>query len=105
MVEASENAMYRVPVLEKARVARGWAGLYEISPDHHAILGRVPGMEGFILANGFSGHGFQHSPAVGKVISELIVDGKATTIDISSLSIERFEKGESMLEPMTAFRE
>jgi sarcosine oxidase subunit beta len=105
MVEASENAIYRVPVLEKARVARGWAGLYEISPDHHAILGRVPGMEGFILANGFSGHGFQHSPAVGKVISELIVDGKATTIDISSLSIERFEKGESMLEPMTAFRE
>jgi sarcosine oxidase subunit beta len=105
MVEASENAIYRVPVLEKARVARGWAGLYEISPDHHAILGRVPGMEGFILANGFSGHGFQHSPAVGKVISELIVDGKATTIDISSLSIERFEKGELMLEPMTAFRE
>jgi sarcosine oxidase subunit beta len=105
MVEASENAMYRVPVLEKARIARGWAGLYEISPDHHAILGRVPGVEGFILANGFSGHGFQHSPAVGKVISELIVDGKAVTIDISSLSIERFEKGELMLEPMTAFKE
>ena len=68
MAEASENAMYRVPVLEKARIARGWAGLYEISPDHHAILGRVPEVEGFILANGFSGHGFQHSPAVGKVI-------------------------------------
>ena len=68
MAEASENAMYRVPVLEKARIARGWAGLYEISPDHHAILGKVPEVEGFILANGFSGHGFQHSPAVGKVI-------------------------------------
>jgi sarcosine oxidase subunit beta len=105
MAEASENAMYRVPVLEKARIARGWAGLYEISPDHHAILGRVSGVEGFILANGFSGHGFQHSPAVGKVISELIVDGEATTIDVSSLSIERFEKGELLLEPMTAFRE
>ena len=105
MAEASENAMYRVPVLEKACIARGWAGLYEISPDHHAILGRVPGVEGFILANGFSGHGFQHSPAVGKVISELIVDGEATTIDVSSLSVERFEKGELMLEPMTAFRE
>lgn len=105
MAEASENAMYRVPVLEKARIARGWAGLYEISPDHHAILGRVPGVEGFILANGFSGHGFQHSPAVGKVISELIVDGEATTIDVSSLSIERFEKGELVLEPMTAFKE
>jgi sarcosine oxidase subunit beta len=105
MVEASENAMYRVPALEKASIARGWAGLYEISPDHHAILGRVPGVEGFILANGFSGHGFQHSPAVGRVISELVVDGEATTIDVSSLSIERFEKGELVLEPMTAFKE
>ena len=105
LVEASENAVYRVPGLEKARIARGWAGLYEISPDHHAILGGVPGVEGFVVANGFSGHGFQHSPAVGKVISELIVDGKALTIDISSLSIERFEKGELMSEPMTAFKE
>jgi sarcosine oxidase subunit beta len=104
-VEASENAMYRVPVLEKARIARGWAGLYEISPDHHAILGRVPGVEGFMLANGFSGHGFQHSPAVGKVISELIVDGEATTIDISSLCIDRFETRQLILEPMTAFKE
>jgi sarcosine oxidase subunit beta len=105
MVEASENAIYRVPALEKAQIARGWAGLYEISPDNHAILGKVPGLEGFILANGFSGHGFQHSPAVGKVISELILQGKVKTIDISSLSIERFERGELILEPMTAFKE
>ncbi|NWG04678.1 MAG: FAD-binding oxidoreductase [Syntrophaceae bacterium] len=105
MAEASENAMYRVPVLEKARIARGWAGLYEITPDHHAVLGKVPEVEGFILANGFSGHGFQHSPAVGKLIAELIVDGDAKTIDISSLSIERFEKGDLILEPMTAFKE
>lgn len=105
MAETSENAMYRVPALEKARIARGWAGLYEISPDHHAILGKVPEVEGLILANGLSGHGFQHSPAVGKVISELITDGEARTIDISSLSIERFEKGELVLEPMTAFKE
>jgi sarcosine oxidase subunit beta len=105
MAETSENAMYRVPVLKKARLARGWAGLYEISPDHHAILGKVPAIEGFILANGFSGHGFQHSPAVGRVIAELIADGEATTIDISSLSIGRFEKGALILEPMTAFKE
>jgi len=105
MAEASENAIYRVPALEKAQIARGWGGLYEISPDHHAILGRVPELEGFILANGFSGHGFQHSPAVGKVIAELIVEGEATTIDISSLSIGRFKKGELILEPMTAFKE
>jgi sarcosine oxidase subunit beta len=105
MAEASENAIYRVPALEKARIARGWAGLYEISPDNHAILGKVPEVEGFILANGFSGHGFQHSPAVGKVIAELIVEGKSKTIDISPLSIERFKKGELILEPMTAFKE
>ena len=105
MAEAVDHAIYRVPMLENARIARGWAGLYEISPDHHAILGRVPEVEGFILANGFSGHGFQHSPAVGKVIAELIVDGKATTIDISPLSIERFSRGELIQESMTAFRE
>jgi sarcosine oxidase subunit beta len=105
MAEASENAMYRVPALEKARIANGWAGLYEISPDHHAILGKVPEIEGFILANGFSGHGFQHSPAVGKVIAELVTEGKAKTIDIAPLSIERFEKGELIMEPMTAFKE
>ena len=105
MAETSENAIYRVPALERAHIARGWAGLYEISPDHHAILGKVPEVEGFILANGFSGHGFQHSPAVGKVIAELIVEGKPTTIDISPLSIERFEKGELIIEPMTVFKE
>ena len=105
MVEAAENATYRVPAMEKARIARGWAGLYEISPDNHAILGTVPGLEGFILANGFSGHGFQHSPVVGQVIAELVTGGRATTIDITPLSIERFAKGELLLEPMTAFNE
>jgi sarcosine oxidase subunit beta len=105
MAETSENAMYRVPVLEEAHIVRGWAGLYEISPDHHAILGEAPGMKGLILANGFSGHGFQHSPAVGKVIAELIVDGETPTADISSLSIERFERGDLLMEHMTAFKE
>ena len=104
-VEASENAVYRVPAFERAQIVRGWAGLYEISPDNHAILGPYPGIEGFILANGFSGHGFQHSPVVGKVIAELIAEGKATTVDIAPLSIQRFEKGELILEPMTAFKE
>ena len=105
MADAAENATYRVPVLEKARIVRGWAGLYEISPDNHAILGRVPEVNGFILANGFSGHGFQHSPAVGKAIAELIVEGRSKTIDITPLSIERFKKGKLILEPMTAFKD
>ena len=104
-LEAAENAMFRVPAFEKASIARGWAGLYEISPDNHAILGPFPGLQGLILANGFSGHGFQHSPTVGKVIAELITEEKAKTIDITPLSIERFKKDELIIEPMTAFKE
>jgi sarcosine oxidase subunit beta len=105
MEKAAEHAIWRIPSLAEADIAGGWAGLYEISPDHHAILGKTPEVEGFILANGFSGHGFQHSPAVGRVIAELIVDGAATTIDISPLSIERFRTGKLIYEPLTAFQE
>jgi len=104
MVEVAENSMYRVPVLEKAEISRGWAGSYEISPDHHAIVGKVPGLEGFFLANGFSGHGFQHSPAVGRVMADLIL-GERPSIDISCLSIERFARGELIQEPLTAFKD
>ncbi len=104
MVEVAENSMYRVPVLEKAEINRGWAGSYEISPDNHAILGEAPGLKGFFLANGFSGHGFQHSPAVGQVLAELIT-GEAPCIDISPLSIQRFATGRLIREPLTAFKE
>ena len=104
MVEVAENSMYRVPVMEKAEIDRGWAGSYEISPDSHAILGEVPGLKGFFLANGFSGHGFQHSPAVGKVMAEVIL-GEKPSIDISCLSVERFVRGELIREPLTAFKD
>jgi sarcosine oxidase subunit beta len=104
MVEVAENSIYRVPIMEKAEIDRGWAGSYEISPDNHAILGGYPGLKGFFLANGFSGHGFQHSPAVGKVMAELIL-GEKPSIDISCLSLERFAKGELIREPLTAFKE
>jgi sarcosine oxidase subunit beta len=96
--------MVRVPVFQNARIAGGWAGLYEISPDRHAILGPIPGLEGFILANGFSGHGFQHSPAVGKVIADLITGGRISR-DVLRLSIDRFATGKTIEEPLTAFRE
>jgi len=104
MVEVAENSMYRVPVMEKAEIDRGWAGSYEISPDNHAILGEFPGLKGFFLANGFSGHGFQHSPAVGRVMAELILGEKPST-DISCLSVERFARGELIREPLTAFKD
>ena len=104
MVEVAQNSMHRVPIMEKAEIDRGWAGSYEISPDNHAILGEFPGLRGFFLANGFSGHGFQHSPAVGKVMAELIL-GEKPGIDISCLSLERFAKGELIREPLTAFKD
>ena len=104
MVEVAENSMYRVPIMEKAEIDRGWAGSYEISPDNHAILGEFPGLKGFFLANGFSGHGFQHSPAVGRVMAEMIL-GEKPSIDISCLSVERFARGKLIREPLTAFKD
>jgi sarcosine oxidase subunit beta len=104
MVEVAENSIYRVPLMEKAELNRGWAGSYEISPDNHAILGEAPTCQGFFLANGFSGHGFQHSPAVGQVMAELIL-GEKPSIDISCLSVDRFRQGHLIHESLTAFKE
>jgi len=81
------------PPLEAASVEHSWVGLYEMTPDRHPIIGEAPGVAGFYLANGFSGHGFQHAPVVGKLLAELIVAGAATTVDISSLGLDRFERG------------
>jgi uncharacterized protein (TIGR00106 family) len=102
---AAARSLHRVPILKHARIARGMAGLYDISPDHHAIMGEFPEVEGFICANGFSGHGFQHSPAVGILISELIADGLAKTVDIYPLRPQRFREGDLIYEPLTAFRD
>jgi sarcosine oxidase subunit beta len=105
MVETAEKATHRVLVFEEANIARGWAGLYEISPDNHAILGKVPEVEGFILAVGFSGHGFQHGPAAGMTIAELIWNGKSESIDITPLALTRFKEGKAIKESMTAFKD
>ncbi|MGA2413328.1 MAG: FAD-binding oxidoreductase [Candidatus Sulfotelmatobacter sp.] len=72
---------------------RAWAGLYEMTPDHHPILGEAPGVPGFFLANGFSGHGVMHAPATGKILSDLILTGKTNLIDASLLSLARFAEG------------
>ena len=88
-----EAAMKRMPILERATLASHWAGLYEVTPDAHPILGRVPELEGFYIIGGFSGHGFMHGPACGLLLAEEILDGRAHTLDISSLSITRFREG------------
>jgi sarcosine oxidase subunit beta len=105
MVQTAEKAMHRVPVFEKAKINRGWAGLYEISPDNHAIMGKVPEVEGLILAVGFSGHGFQHGPAAGMAIAELIWNGKSESIDINPLALRRFKEGKAIKELLTAFKD
>ena len=85
----------RVPVLEEVAVnpSRAWAGLYEMSPDHHPILGAATGIGGFFLANGFSGHGVMHSPATGKILADLILTGSTDLIDAKLLDYNRFAEG------------
>jgi len=86
------KALDRVPKLETAEVSRSWAGLYETTPDHHAIIGYGNDVEGMFLVAGFSGHGLMHAPAAGIVAAEVIC-GKEPSIDISPLSPQRFMKG------------
>jgi len=100
LAESVATAVARVPILEEAEIKRGWAGSYDISPDNNAILGAVPELPGFYLATGHSGHGFMHGPATGKLMAELILTGK-TSVDISSLSLDRFRMGKAVREPMT----
>ena len=88
-----EAALLRVPCLEHANIMNGWAGLYDSTPDHHAILGRVDEVRGLVVAVGFSGHGFMHSPAVGATIAEVVLDGTAKSVDISRLALNRFAAG------------
>lgn len=89
------RAADRVPCFENLAVnpKRAWAGLYEMTPDHHPILGEVPQVPGFFLANGFSGHGVMHAPATGKILSDLILTGKTDLIDASLLNFTRFAEG------------
>jgi sarcosine oxidase subunit beta len=79
---------------------RSWAGLYEVTPDHHAILGPVAGVPGFLVVAGFSGHGIMHAPAAGRAAAELIARGRSESVDVSALALERFARGEAIHETM-----
>ena len=90
------RAADRVPCFENLAVnpKRAWAGLYEMSPDHHGILGDFEELPGFYAANGFSGHGVMHAPATGRIIADLITSGGTKIVDdVSVLSPERFKSG------------
>lgn len=87
-----EAAINRLPMLETARLVSRLAGLYEVTPDAHPIFGKTP-VAGFYLITGFSGHGFMHGPIAGKLMSEIILDGQASTLDVSMLDLARFDEG------------
>ena len=89
----------RFPILEDAGIdfRLSWAGCYEVSPDHHAIIGES-GVPGFYLCNGFSGHGVMHASAAGFVLAEMLVKGRAETLDIAPLSVRRFADGKLLHE-------
>ena len=83
------------PILREAAIDRPrcWAGLYEMSPDRHAIVGAAPGCEGLYLMNGSSGHGVMHAPALGQLLAEIILDGRAASLDAGPLRPSRFAEG------------
>ena len=85
-----EAAVARLPLLARAGRRAHWAGLYEVTPDAHPIIGRVPEPDGFVVVSGFSGHGFMHGPIAGLLVSEIVLDGRAHTLDIDQLGYERF---------------
>lgn len=91
-------AMRLLPSIEDAGFATTWAGLYEMTPDHHPVIGPIRGLDGLLVATGFSGHGFQHAPITGKLLAEIATTGAASTVDITALRPERFADGEPIVE-------
>ena len=97
-LEHMDRAMARLPVMGQAGRLTEWAGLYEVTPDAHPIIGPINGVRGLFVVSGFSGHGFMHGPIAGLLVAEQIVDGAAHTLDISSLRPERFAQGDLIRE-------
>lgn len=93
--EVKKKTSSRIPCLKDVAIDREscWAGLYEMSPDRHAILGRAPEIENLYLINGSSGHGVMHAPALGGLLAEIILDGQASSLDVQSLRPSRFAEG------------
>jgi sarcosine oxidase subunit beta len=87
------RAAGRVPALEDAAIWRGVTGVYDVSPDFRPLIGPVPGVEGLFTVCGFSGMGFKISPAVGLCVAEWLLDGRASSVDISAFDPERFARG------------
>jgi FAD-dependent oxidoreductase domain-containing protein 1 len=90
---------HRIPAFESIRPGRAWAGHYDLNVfDHNAIVGRAPGLDNSYLAAGFSGHGIQQSPAVGRGLAELIAQGRYVTLDLGDFAYERIATGRPLVE-------
>jgi sarcosine oxidase subunit beta len=93
IAEGASILTHRIPAMERATISRGYRAFDLYSGDKHAILGAVDGVDGLYLATAFSGSGFKIAPAVGSCMAELIVDGRAKTVDIEPFSVRRFAEG------------
>jgi sarcosine oxidase subunit beta len=90
--ELADAIEHRAPELAGFGVQTTWAGLYEVSPDHNALIGEAPGVARFLYATGFSGHGFLQGPAVGEIMRDLVLE-RAPFVDVAAFSAERFDRG------------
>ena len=99
--ELLQRAHARLPCLRNIAIdpQHSWSGLYEMSPDRHAIIGWHPVVPDLFLANGSSGHGVMHAPAIGQIAAEMILDGKAASVDVHVLRPTRFAEGEPVSGP------
>jgi sarcosine oxidase subunit beta len=97
----AETMRERIPPLRDVALdrARAWAGLYEMSPDGHVVLGPAPECASLLLANGSSGHGVMHAPALGKLIAEIALHGDARSLDVRELRPSRFAEGAAIVGP------
>jgi sarcosine oxidase subunit beta len=93
-IDMADRTEHRIPAMYDAQVRKGWAGLYDVTPDWHPIIGRMPGLEGFICAYGWSGSGFKMGPVVGEMIADLATGEKHCPIDPHIFRFERFAEGD-----------
>jgi glycine/D-amino acid oxidase-like deaminating enzyme len=91
---ASSAILRRFPIMEEGLARKGWAGLYDVTPDSQPVIDRIDSVPGFFCAFGFSGHGFKIAPAVGRIVSDLVLDGRCTAYDIAIFRHDRFGAGD-----------
>ena len=94
--ETFSKLVHRMPAMSMGFFRGGWSGLFTVSPDWHPVLDRIEGVDGLFCAVGFSGHGFKLAPMVGVTMAELILKGRAETIDIRPLRLSRFREGDTL---------